>query len=271
MADHPLILVFDSGFGGLTVYREIAASRPDASYVYCADNAAFPYGNLSEQDIIARVLSVAERLIGEYQPDLFVIACNTASTVALPHLRSRFSIPFIGTVPAIKPAAMASKSRMISVLATPATVARDYTADLITSFADGCEVTLVGSRMMATIAEAKLHGAAISDADILAEIAPAFIEHNGKRTDQIVLACTHYPLLLEELHALAPWPVSFVDPAPAIARRVVALLGQNPGDPENHDRVIAFTGVLPASEDEHKMLENYGFNSIVSLNKPLYG
>src|ERR671912_1354566 len=140
----PTILVFDSGLGGLTVFSEILKVRPDARYVYAADDAGFPYGRLSEEALVARVLAVMDRLIGLYAPDLVVIACNTASTLVLPHLRARFPIPFVGTVPAIKPAAALSRSGRISVLATPGTVARDYTRDLIESYAAGARVNLVG-------------------------------------------------------------------------------------------------------------------------------
>ena len=163
-------------------------------------------------------------LIAAHRPDLIVIACNTASTLVLPHLRQKFSVPFVGTVPAIKPACAGSVTRRVSVLGTEATVAREYTRALIRDYAQDCRVTLVGSKVLAAYAEAELHGAPASDAEIGGEIAPGFND-DGKRTDTIVLACTHYPLLLDRLRKLAPWPVNFIDPAPAIARRVVDLVG----------------------------------------------
>ena len=221
----PTILVFDSGLGGLTVQREIARVRPDARFVYCADDAAFPYGGRDEADVIARVLAVMERLIAAHRPDCVVIACNTASTLVMPHLRRHFSLPFIGTVPAIKPACEQSVSRLVSVLATPGTVARDYTRALIAEFGHGCDVTLVGSVHLASLAEAVMRGDPADELAIAAEIAPCFVETDGRRTDTIVLACTHYPLLVETYRRLAPFPVTWIDPAPAIARRVVQLLG----------------------------------------------
>jgi glutamate racemase len=223
--DAPTILVFDSGLGGLTVFREVAAMRPDAQYVYAADDAAFPYGGWTEDKLLDRVTSVMGDLIGRFEPNLIVIACNTASTLVLQELRRRFSLPFIGTVPAIKPACAASKSKLVSVLGTEATVAREYTKALIRDFAQGCDVTLVGSGRLAVLAEAALHGEQIDRGAIAAEIAPCFVEKNGARTDTVVLACTHYPLLLAELRSAAPWPVTFIDPAAAIARRVTELLG----------------------------------------------
>ena len=101
----PTILVFDSGLGGLTVFSEVLKIRPDARYVYAADDAGFPYGRLAETVLAERVVAVMERLIELHDPDIAVVACNTASTLVLPYLRARFSIPFVGTVPAIKPAA----------------------------------------------------------------------------------------------------------------------------------------------------------------------
>lgn len=225
IARSPTILVFDSGLGGLTVLSEVTRARPDAQIVYAADDAGFPYGRLSEAELVDRVLAVMERLVQRCHPDLVVIACNTASTLVLPALRARFTIPFVGTVPAVKPAAELTRSGLISVLATPGTVARDYTRGLIETYAAACEVTLVGSTRLAGLAEAALKGEAVADEAILAEIAPCFVERDGARTDVVTLSCTHYPLLLERLRRLAPWPVNWIDPAPAIARRVTQLIG----------------------------------------------
>lgn len=224
------ILVFDSGLGGLTVLSEIRKLLPDARYTYLADDAVFPYSRLSENTLVDRVMEIIGRVIDQDRPDIVVIACNTASTLVLPHLRAKYPIPFVGTVPAIKPAALASRTRMISVLATPATVARDYTRSLIESFAAGCEVTLVGCEMLASMAEKKLRGIATDDAELQRELARAFVEQDIGRTDTIVLACTHYPLLLDDLMRLAPWPVTWIDSAPAIARRVVQLIGKTGRD-----------------------------------------
>src|SRR5215468_3728999 len=193
------ILIFDSGLGGLTVLREIVRARPDARYVYVADDAFFPYGHHSEEEIIARVVPLVGDLIEKHAPDLVVIACNTASTLVMAHLRAAYTVPFVGTVPAIKPACASSRTKRVSVLGTKGTVKREYTHGLIRDFAQGCQVTLVGSPELASLAEAALSGEAVSDADIAAEIAPCFVGHAenaAARTDTVVLACTHYPLLL---------------------------------------------------------------------------
>jgi glutamate racemase len=219
------ILIFDSGLGGLTVFREVAKTRPDARYVYVADDAFFPYGGRGEAELIARVAILMGGLIETHRPDLIVIACNAASTLVLPNLRTRFSVPFVGTVPAIKPACAISRTKRVAVLGTEATVRREYTRALIRDFANGSDVVLVGSTRLAAFAEDELNGTPVADELIAREIAPCFIDADKRRTDTIVLACTHYPLLLERLTRLAPWPVTFVDPAPAIARRVADLLG----------------------------------------------
>jgi len=246
MAASPTILVFDSGLGGLTVFREVVKARPDATYVYVADDAFFPYGRHGEAALTARIVPLMEELIAAQAPDLVVIACNTASTLVLPHLRARLDVPFVGTVPAIKPACTASRSRLVSVLGTEATVQREYTRALIRDFGQGCDVTLVGAAHVAAIAEAALHDAAIDDAAIVREIAPCFVERDGRRTDTVVLACTHYPLLLDRLVRLAPWPVDWIDPAPAIARRVTDLIGPPPaGASAGTARAVFTSGLVP--------------------------
>jgi glutamate racemase len=271
----PKILVFDSGLGGLTVLAEIKRTRPDAAIVYAADDAAFPYGRLPEPILIARVETVIGALIASHRPDLVCIACNTASTLALAPLRRRFpAVPFVGTVPAIKPAAQASVSKMISVLATPATVARDYTRDLIREFAAGCSIELVGAQNLAGLAESFMQGEPVCDQAIASEIAPCFKHGAQGRTDTIVLACTHYPLLVERLRALAPWPVTFIDPAPAIARRVDQVLREagKPSDtPAAAGRLIPayFTGggqLQPALESA---LRGRGIAAVRSPPLPL--
>lgn len=243
------ILVFDSGVGGLSVLKELRAALPGASLIFVADNAAFPYSAWEAAALGDHVVDLFGHLITAHAPDLCVIACNTASTLVLPPLRARFAVPFVGTVPAIKPAAEQTRSGRISVLATSGTVKRDYTRALIRDFAAACEVTLVGSSRLAALAEAKLAGEPVDAAEIAAEIAPAFQQRDGRRTDQIVLACTHYPLLLAEFAAAAPWPVNWVDPAPAIARRAAQVLADRAVSGEKGADLAVFTApqkVAPA-------------------------
>ena len=260
----PRILTFDSGLGGLTVFREIAKLVPVADHFYAADDAGFPYGDWAADDLVWRVVAVMRRLIAEFDPQVVCIACNTASTLVLPHLRAAFpDLPFVGTVPAIKPAAGRSRSQMISVLATPGTVMRDYTRDLVQAFAAHCRVELVGSKNLARIAEDFMHGRPVSDEAIAAEIARCFVQDGARRTDEIVLACTHYPLLTAHFERLAPWPVEWIDPAPAIARRVEFVLrekafehtDERASDPQS---TIVFTSGATPDPELSRVLAGFG-------------
>ncbi|MGA7267115.1 MAG: glutamate racemase [Aestuariivirga sp.] len=222
------ILLFDSGMGGLTVACAVARQLPDAQLVYAADNAGFPYGAWKEEDLVARILDVIGALIEKVEPHVVVIACNTASTIALAQLREAYKLPFVGTVPAIKPAAAQTKSGIIGVLATPGTVSREYTHALIHTYAYHCKVFLHGAKRLAEIAENKLKGRSVDLDELRREIAPVFRKREGRSTDVVVLGCTHYPLLVEEIAQVAPWPVTYLDPAPAIARRVADVIDETP-------------------------------------------
>ena len=208
--------------------------------------------------MIARIVDVIGNAIAEHAPDLVVVACNTASTLALADLRARFAVPFVGTVPAIKPACAQSASKRVAVLGTQATVSREYTRALIREFAAGCNVGLVGSPRLAGYAEAELGGAPVADAAIKAEIADCFVDADGRRTDTVVLACTHYPLLTDRFKAIAPWPVDWLDPAPAIARRVADLMREKPPGLPTAPRIVFTSGRAP-SPALAKALAGYGF------------
>ena len=246
------LLVFDSGIGGLSVVREIRRALPEAAITYLADTAVFPYGDLDPEALIERVVGLMERAVPLVDPAAVVIACNTASTLVLGPLRARHAVPFVGTVPAVKPAAEQSRSRLVSVLATPGTVRRDYTRDLIATHGRDCRFTLVGSSLLARLAERAAAGETVEDEAFRTEIAGCFVEAEGRRTDTVVLACTHYPLVRDRLAAVAPWPVDFIDPAPAIARRVVTVTEGVGG--AGTDRYLA-TGPLP----DDRLVAAFGF------------
>ncbi len=198
---------------------------PDRRFVYVADDAAFPYGDWEEEGLRARIVDLFGRLISDHQPVLCVIPCNTASTLVLADLRKAYpAMPFVGTVPAIKPAAERTRSGLVSVLATPGTVKRQYTRDLIQQWASKVEVRLVGSVRLAALAEAYMRSGFIDEEIVRSEIEPCFVEEDGRRTDIVVLACTHYPFLANRMRKVAPWPVDWLDPAEAIARRAMSLL-----------------------------------------------
>lgn len=223
----PRILVFDSGVGGLSVAREIQQRMPDLPLVYASDNGFFPYGTKGEAELIARVDRVISALLETYEIDILVIACNTASTLTLPHLRSRLTLPIVGVVPAIKPAAKLTKTGVIGLLATPATVARPYTHELIREYASGYEVLSLGSSELVELAEQKLRGEVI-DQNVIADLMKQLMEReNAARMDIMVLACTHFPLLKDELGKQLPSSVQLIDSGEAIARRVEFLLSQS--------------------------------------------
>ncbi|WP_114009298.1 glutamate racemase [Cohaesibacter intestini] len=225
-AKDPRILVFDSGFGGLSVLSALVATLPYADYVYLADDARFPYGDLRDEALIDGLEVLLAAACADIAPDLIVIACNTASTVALERLRAAFPIPIVGIVPGIKPAARASHSGHFAVLATPGTIRRSLTRDLVRDHAQGCEVDLIACHRLAGLAERfVLEG--FCDLDVLrADIVALFEGPNSATIDVVVLGCTHYPLILPMLQKVVEHPVLWLDPAPAVARRVMHLLQQ---------------------------------------------
>ncbi len=241
------ILVFDSGIGGLSVLREARVLMPGHKFVYVGDDAAFPYGDWEENALIERMLGVFDDLVERYSPVLIMVACNTASTLILPHLRTRFDIPVVGTVPAIKPAAERTSSGQVSVLATPGTVQRDYTRSLISEFATQVNVRLVGAEYLAKASENFMLTGEVDEDLIRSEIAECFVDRLGAKTDIVVLACTHYPFLSQVFRRLAPWPVDWLNPAEAIARHAKSLL-QEIGEVEHVQDVAEFTAGRPQPE-----------------------
>ncbi len=223
MIDGRPLLFFDSGVGGLSVVGPTRALLPTAPIVYAADSAGFPYGTRTEAEIAARVPALLGRLVERYRPRLVVIACNTASTIALPAVRAALDLPVVGTVPAIKPAAALSTTRVIGVLGTKATVRQPYVDDLAARFAADCTVLRHGSAALVEMAEAALAGTPPDPARLRGELDGLFGQVDGDRIDVIVNACTHFPLLEPEMAAVAPAGVRFVDGGPGIARRIAHL------------------------------------------------
>lgn len=218
------ILLLDSGVGGLTVLAAVRALLPDAAVVYCADWAGFPYGARREADVSARVAGLLGRLVERVAPSLAVIACNTASTIALDWVRPVLPVPVVGTVPAIKPAAERSRTRAIGVLGTEATIRQPYVDDLVRRFAADCVVVRHAAPELVQAAEAKLRGQPVDARAVEAALGGILDAPRGAAVDTIVLACTHFPLLRDELAAAAPPGILFLDGATGIARRVVQLL-----------------------------------------------
>lgn len=255
------LLFFDSGVGGLSVLGATRALLPKAAIVYAADSAGFPYGTKSEAELAERVPALLTKLAERFNPRLITIACNTASTIALDHARAALDIPIVGTVPAIKPAAELSKSRVIGVLGTEATVRQPYVDDLSQRFAAECTIVRHGSPELVELAEAKLAGKAIDPAAVASEIAPML--EAGPNMDVIVLACTHFPLLADEIAAAAPG-VALIDGAEGIARRIANLTRGQPWPDEAPPGIAVFTAShrpLPSAD----ALEPFGLGSTLIL------
>jgi glutamate racemase len=258
------LLVFDSGIGGLGVVRQIRALQPAAHLTYLADNECYPYGEKPDDFLTAHILRLIGRAIETIRPDAIIVACNTASTIALAALRAAFPLPFIGCVPPIKPAAAASRSGHLGLLATPATIRRPYLQNLIETFAAGRTIHSLGTPTLADLAEAKFRGHAISLPTLAAAIAPLFSEPDARLIDAIALGCTHYTFLVPELQALHP-EIAFFDPAPAVARQTLAVTANIAASPPPHDATAFFTAALPDHAEMETRLAAYGFTTLAKL------
>jgi glutamate racemase len=256
------ILFFDSGVGGLSVLAPTRALLPNAPIVYAADNAGFPYGTKSDAELADRVPALLARLIDRFHPRLAVIACNTASTIALDHARAALDLPIVGTVPAIKPAAEMSKTRVIGVLGTAATIRQRYVDDLAAKFASDCTIIRHGSPELVELAEAKLAGQPVSVAAVKAAAQPMFDAPDGESIDTVVLACTHFPLLEAELRTAFPG-VTYIHGGPGIARRIAHLTEDQPWPTEPQPGIAVFTD--SAHEPLPGFLATYGIEEIRTL------
>ncbi len=247
------VLIFDSGVGGLSVARALRDRLPGAPLAYVCDNAAMPYGTKPDGWLVRRIVAVCQAALAASAAQALVVACNTASTLALEALRAQLTVPVIGTVPAIKPAAHLTRSGVIGLLATTATVGRPYTDRLIADFACQCRVVRVAADALVMQAERQVAGAGVETAVVEDCLAPLWRE---PELDTVVLGCTHFPLLNETLAACAPRPLQWIDSGSAIARRVVQVLGE---------RITADTGVAcswstaPASAGLVAGLAGFGF------------
>jgi len=252
------LLIFDSGVGGLSIFQEVVKQSPNVNCYYLSDNAYFPYGELGETVLINRLITLLDSFVKEQPVDMIVIACNSASTVALQSLRQHFSLPVVGVVPAIKPAALKSKNDVIGLLATPATINRDYTKQLINEFAANKTVLNIGSTALVKLAEEKLQGKRV-DEQVLKTVFLPWL-NAPSQPDTLVLGCTHFPLLKKEISDCFDGRVNLVDSGEAIAKRVTLLLG-------NHEETeqVTYDAFYTLVDKKQLQLEtafiNMGFNS----------
>lgn len=260
------VLVFDSGVGGLSVSAEIRRALPDVAQSYLADDAFRPYGEKTEDALRHRLVDLLVPICDMLNPDIVVIACNSASTTALPTLRDALPMPVVGVVPAIKPAARLSKTGSIAVLGTPGTVRRAYVDDLISEFASDKTVALIGSSALVEQAENKMAGRPIDQNVLGAEMSRIFADENSEApVDTVVLACTHFPLLVEDLNQLVDRPIQWVDSGAAIARRVAHLLRDTQPRSVSPAYPTAFLTAPHTEPARETAFQTFGFERLISL------
>ncbi|WP_025343208.1 glutamate racemase [Mannheimia varigena] len=256
----PTILLYDSGMGGLTIYDEIRKVLPHAHYLYCFDNAFFPYSEKSETVLIERAVKIVQKIAEKRPLDMVVVACNTASTVVLPALREHFQFPIVGTVPAIKPAAAISESKTIGLLATKGTVSRPYVDELIAKYTQNCIVEKIGTTDLVEIVEEKQRTGRV-DMVRLQKVVENWQEH--PTLDTVILGCTHFPLVKNELQQVLPKVKFFVDPGIGIAKRVLSLLEEGKFNQKNDLVNEAFCTSETSSFDiKRQIMQNWGFNQL---------
>lgn len=258
------ILFFDSGIGGLSVLRAVKAALPNAPIVFAADYAGLPYGSKTEAEISARVPALLGRLVERYRPRLVTIACNTACTIALTHVRAALDVPVVGTVPAIKPAAEASKTGVIGLLGTAATVRQGYVDRLHADHAAHMTLLRHAAPELVAAAEAKMRGEAVDPSVYIRAMGGLTEQEGGDRLDVTVLGCTHFPLVEDELRAVAPH-MQFVDGAAGIARRISHLTRDQRWPEAQTEGIFVTTGPLDALESLRPALSRFGLSQIKSL------
>jgi len=255
------ILLFDSGVGGLSVLAELRKVLPQAPVIYAADLAGLPYGEKSEAEIAARVCGLLGRMAERFQPRLICIACNTASTIALSMVRDVLEVPIVGTVPAIKPAAQMTRSGVIGLLGTAATIRQGYVDRLEAEFASDKRLLRFAAPQLVAAAEAKLRGEPC-DPQVFQRAAEGLrSQPGGDRIDTVVLACTHFPLVAEELGAAFGPDVQFIDGAAGIARRIAHLL-EGQAFTRTASDLALFTGDGSTIAGLRPALERYGLGRV---------
>lgn len=265
IAQSPPLLFFDTGVGGLSVLRETIKLLPHAPIVYAADYAGLPYGMKSEAELAARVPALLGRLVERYKPLLATIACNTASTIALDHVRSALNIPVVGTVPAIKPASILTKTGVIGLLGTRATIRQPYVDRLAADFASDKTLLRHAAPDLVYAAEAKLRGEKPDPRVIEAAISGLMNQAGGEKMDTVILACTHFPLLRDELSEAAQRPIQFIDGAQGIARRIADLTKNTTWPSESRDGIFVTTGELGDIEPYQPAIGQYGIKQFETL------
>lgn len=267
--DQPLLFL-DTGVGGLSVFAKARAALPKAPMIYAADYAGIPYGEKSEMEVATRVCALLGRLSERYRPRLIVIACNTASVIALGHVRAVLGVPIVGTVPAIKPAALATQTGVFGLLGTKATIRQPYVDRLETEFAHGKTMLRHAAPDLVYVAEAMLRGEQPDMAVCRDAVAGLIGQPGGEQLDAMVLGCTHFPLVADKLAQAAcelghKQSIHFVDGSDGIARRVAHLTEGQPWPEAASPGLFVTTGPIADIEPYRPQLAAYGLTQIQPL------
>ncbi len=262
---HAPLLIFDSGIGGLSVLSAIQDRLPSAAIVYAADYAGLPYGTKSEAEIAARVPALLGRLVERYKPALVVIACNTACTIALSHVRAALDVPVVGTVPAVKPASLATKTGVIGLLGTQATIRQPYVDQLQTEFASDMTLLRYAAPELVHAAEAKMRGEPVDDRVMIDAVSGLTSQPSGDKLDTIILGCTHFPLLEQELMQVTGPKMQFVDGAQGIARRVAKVSEGRTWPSSKTGGIFVTSGRSEQVEPYRTTLAKYNLTKIEAL------
>lgn len=259
------IAFIDSGIGGIPYVLKAREYLRDERFVYVADTASFPYGERSPDFVVRSVCSITEKLIETFDPRVIVIACNTASVFALPILREQFRVPFVGTVPAIKPAAEVTRSGRIGVLATSRTVGAAYLDQLVDEHATECVIERIAGSQLVDFVESGGWKARAADAeDALRSTVEILKTHN---IDTLVLGCTHFIFLKQHLESMLGTGISVVDSRDGVARRVLSLAARadDPGQGATAEKsdLLYTTGVSPQYE---ALAQHFGFSYAGTLD-----
>jgi glutamate racemase len=264
------LLFLDTGVGGLSVFAKARVALPQAPVVYAADYAGMPYGEKSEMEVATRVCALLGRLSERYRPRLVVIACNTASVIALAHVRAVLGVPVVGTVPAIKPASEVTKTGVFGLMGTKATIRQPYTDRLEAEFAGGMTMLRHAAPDLVYAAEAKLRGEEPDGRVLRDSVAGLITQPGGEQLDAMVLGCTHFPLVQDELAQAArdlghPHDIRFVDGSDGIARRIAHLTERQDWPTEPSPGIFVTTGAIDQVTPYRPHLATHGLLQIASL------
>tara|TARA_R110000772_G_scaffold37859_8_gene89682 strand:- start:1424 stop:2233 length:810 start_codon:yes stop_codon:yes gene_type:complete len=259
------ILFFDTGVGGLSILREAQKSVPNAPIIYAADYAGMPYGMKSDEELSTRIPLLLGRLVERYKPQLVTIACNTASTIALDVVRSVLDIPVVGTVPAIKPASQMTRTGVIGLLGTRATIRQPYVDRLAAEFAADKKLIRFGAPDLVHAAEAKLRGEIVDSEVINAAVAGLTNQEHGQEIDTVILACTHFPLVQEELQKSFVRDIQFIDGSQGIAKRIAYLTSKTNWPETAGDGVFVTTGPLAQLSPYKRAFQEFGLTKLETL------